>query len=161
MQLTDAAGEFVNPALVAGWNKDHVRTSSREHEPGDLPRQHSSVSFRSFHCCRTPAWFVRQIPIPIASRSQCKHLPRMTPGFGAGLVIPICGNRRQYARCNREKDVWCRRHRIGQDLHLRAALSDLKTSGGVHRSRPAHSLTINIECARARLESAYLRVTSH
>ena len=26
-------------------------------------------------------------PIPIASRPHCKHLPRMTPGFGAGLVI--------------------------------------------------------------------------
>src|SRR5206468_9028161 len=24
----------------------------------------------------------------IASRPHCKHLPRMTPGFGAGLVIP-------------------------------------------------------------------------
>jgi hypothetical protein len=25
--------------------------------------------------------------IPIASRPHCQHLPRMTPGFGAGLVI--------------------------------------------------------------------------
>jgi len=29
----------------------------------------------------------RHVPVPIASSLHCKHLPRMTPGVGAGLVI--------------------------------------------------------------------------
>jgi hypothetical protein len=100
---------------------------------------------------------------PIASRPHCKHLPRMIPGFGAGLVIetrslpnllvatlatlpsmslipsapfPICGNRRQCARCNRKRRRGAGADRIGQDLHLRAALSEPENSGGVHRPDP-------------------------
>jgi hypothetical protein len=37
----------------------------------------------------TASWITepRTFPVPIASGPQCKHLPRMIPGFGAGLVI--------------------------------------------------------------------------
>jgi hypothetical protein len=122
-------------------------------------RENSRCSRAVEACTCHHAWLrFRQIPIPIASRPHCKHLPRMAPGFGAGWVIetrslpnllvatlatlpsmslipsaplklvrcprslaptlvalpsmslipsapfPICGNRRQCARCNREKD---------------------------------------------------------
>src|SRR5213080_5203394 len=33
-------------------------------------------------------FFVADPISSIASRPHCKHLPRMTPGFGPGLVIP-------------------------------------------------------------------------
>jgi len=36
VQFTDAAGEFLSP-LVAGWNKNHLRTSRRRHALGDFP----------------------------------------------------------------------------------------------------------------------------
>ena len=94
-------------------------------------RENSRCSRAVEACTCYHAWLrFRQIPIPIASRPHRKHLPEMIPGFGAGLVIetrslpnllvatlaplpsmslipsapfPSCGNRRQSARCNREK----------------------------------------------------------
>ena len=112
----------------------------------------------------------RQIPIPIASRPHCKHLPRMTPGFGAGLVIetrslpalarcypcsftfyvadpsapfPICGNRRQCARCNREKTWWCRRRQDRARLTSSSCFIRTSKLRRCSPSRPAHWLTIN------------------
>src|SRR6266403_2582137 len=52
-----------------------------------------------------PVRFVRQIPIPIASRPHCKHLPRMTPGFGAGLVIPDLWQQEAVRALQQGKDV--------------------------------------------------------
>ena len=41
----------------------------------------------------------------IASRPQCKHLPRMTPGFGAGLVIPDLWQQEAVRALQQGKDV--------------------------------------------------------
>jgi len=58
----------------------------------------------------------------------------MTPGFGAGLVIPDLCNRRQYARCNREKTGGAGADRIAARLtSSKSALSEPENSGGVHR----------------------------
>jgi hypothetical protein len=87
---------------------------------------------------RDPVRFVRQAPIPIASSRHCKHLPRMTPGFGAGWLFPICGNRRQCARCKQGKDpppprLWRDKRggagadRIGQDFIFELLYPNLKT----------------------------------
>ena len=77
----------------------------------------------------------------IASSAHCKHLPRMTPGFGAGLVIPDLWQQEAVRALQQGKDppprLWGQggagADRIGQDLHLRAALSEPENSGGVHR----------------------------
>src|SRR6516165_9552447 len=54
---------------------------------------------------RTPLRFVRQISVPIASKPHCKHLPRMTPGFGAGLVIPDLWQQEAIPALQQGKDV--------------------------------------------------------
>src|SRR6266576_1042305 len=52
-----------------------------------------------------PVRFVRQIPITIASMPHCKHLSRMTPGFGAGLVIPDLWQQEAVRALQQGKDV--------------------------------------------------------
>src|SRR5437870_9472334 len=52
-----------------------------------------------------PVRFVRQIPITIASGPHRKHLPRMTPGFGAGLVIPDLWQQEAVRALQQGKDV--------------------------------------------------------
>jgi hypothetical protein len=47
----------------------------------------------------------RQISLPIASSRDCKHLPRMTPGFGAGLVIPDLWRQESVRALQQGKDV--------------------------------------------------------
>src|SRR4029077_9860357 len=42
---------------------------------------------------------------PIASRAHCKHLPRMTPGFGPGLVIPDLWQQEAVRALQQGKDV--------------------------------------------------------
>src|SRR6201981_1954287 len=44
-------------------------------------------------------------PVPIASSPHCKHLPRMTPGFGAGLVIPDLWQQEAVRALQQGKDV--------------------------------------------------------
>src|SRR6202035_6005974 len=44
-------------------------------------------------------------PVPIASRPHCKHLSRMTPGFGAGLVIPDLWQQEAVRALQHGKDV--------------------------------------------------------
>src|SRR5215216_2355762 len=41
----------------------------------------------------------------IASRPHCKHLQRMTPGFGAGLVIPDLWQQEAVRALQQGKDV--------------------------------------------------------
>src|SRR5262245_9083324 len=41
----------------------------------------------------------------IASRPHCKHLPRMTPGFGAGLIIPDLWQQEAIRALQQGKDV--------------------------------------------------------
>jgi hypothetical protein len=61
----------------------------------------------------------------------------MTPGFGAGLVIPDLWQQEAVRALQQGKDVVVQAPTgIGQDLHLRAALSESENSGGVHRPDP-------------------------
>ena len=41
----------------------------------------------------------------IASSPHCKHLPEMTPGFGAGLVIPDLWQQEAVRALQQGKDV--------------------------------------------------------
>ena len=57
-------------------------------------------------CTCYHAWLrFRQIPVPIASRPHCKHLPRMTSGFGPGLVIPDLWQQEAVRALQQGKDV--------------------------------------------------------
>jgi hypothetical protein len=49
--------------------------------------------------------FVRQNPVPIARGPHCKHLARMIPGFGAGLVIPDLWQQEAIRALQQGKDV--------------------------------------------------------
>ena len=71
----------------------------------------------------------------------------MIPGFGAGLVIPDLWQQEAVRALQTGKDpppprLWRDKRggagadRLGQDLHLRAALSEPENSGGVHRPHP-------------------------
>jgi hypothetical protein len=51
LQLTDAAGEFVNPRWSLDGTKNHVRTSAWRHEPGDFSRAEVAA------CCQSSAHF--------------------------------------------------------------------------------------------------------
>jgi hypothetical protein len=95
-------------------------------------------------------------PFPCSRRVLC--LPRRSVGEG-GLLIPqlhsrsvatgggarvATGKRSSFAKATpnvfasgrRDKRGGAGAHRIGQDLHLRAALSRSENSGGVHRPDP-------------------------
>ena len=64
----------------------------------------------------------------------------MTPGFGAGLVIPDLWQQEGIARvATGKRRGGAGADRIGQDLRLRAALSEPENSGGVHRPDPRSS----------------------
>jgi Tol biopolymer transport system component len=67
MQLTDAAGEFVNPRWVAGWNKDHVRAAPRRHESGDFSRAKIAA------CCQLSLICTRDLLTPYPGKGLC-HL---------------------------------------------------------------------------------------
>src|SRR5215469_14562202 len=45
------------------------------------------------------------LSIPIASSRHCKHLPRMTPAFGTGLVIPDLWQQEAVRALQQGKDV--------------------------------------------------------
>jgi hypothetical protein len=82
-------GDFTNAVATGLWL---VRFGPAFHTLEAAHRAVATSPFAAKRCHnQTPMntnVVVRQIPVPIASRPHCKHLPRMTSGIGPGLIIP-------------------------------------------------------------------------
>ena len=69
------------------------------------PRLHSLALPGGQLPVRLGPFYVANPISSIASRPHCKHLPGMTPGFGAGLVIPDLWQQEAVRALQQGKDV--------------------------------------------------------
>jgi len=86
--------------------------------------RHFTLITRTSQCLRQLPWLRCRLPArsqiatcsmslipsaPLQAGHTANIFQEWLQGLGRGWLFPICGNRRECGRCNREKTWWCRR----------------------------------------------------